>query len=52
MSGETLLFLIALAAERGADVALSQAIETGFLSPDQHIQSDDYLEAVDEAKEF
>lgn len=45
------LHAIALASTGRDDEALYELIEDGVLTPDQHIASDDYLEALEKVEE-
>jgi hypothetical protein len=46
-----ILYAVAKAAIGNADEALGSLIEDGLLDPDQHIESDDWLQALSDAEE-
>lgn len=48
----SILYAVALAAEGNADQALASLIEDGLIEADQHIESDDYKQALDDAQAF
>lgn len=52
MDSNDVLYVIALASIYGEDAALAEAIERGLISPDQHVDSDDYEHARKSAEAF